>query len=499
MKLEKKFNKYDEYQAYSLYESLVYNVKDFGKVNKKEMLKEIIDVYKIDGYLYSICTLRELELLRYLRKNDLTKTDRKKYDWEINELSNKLIINKSKCEIYEEQVDNVINALKTKINKQMKNQKDFYVFIVGVVRTNGTMLVKSLKNLVVNVFNVDENLLGEEFNNPFIHYYCCCYQEFKSEDENWNEYICYRNYYDYIDEINENRKKYALSGTFHSSVEENEEMFYYGYHLSNEKVRKLFDEVKKHRMKSMLLKEIERYRVLGSHSGLAYFIDKEMLSKIEDALSIEPSPSYCGFSKKELEEEKKKRENLKIIFSRVMQNDAHLPRRGADQFYKLYLSLIDYVNQKYEINLDVGKIEKQEETNPELIKDIDDYLWKHKNVIDEYIKDNPLNLKQDELDIVANFKSALTSDEFILVGFDRDYTRILSNDGMIYMVKGIRDNIDKMIKNREIPVHIKTTLLMFKGRIIHNSFMYYRDIDYSSDLRNEIAFLCDKAKECYEL
>ena len=56
-----------------------------------------------------------------------------------------------------------------------------------------------------------------------------------------------------------------------------------------------------------------------------------------------------------------------------------------------------------------------------------------------------------------------------------------------------------MIKNREIPVHIKTTLLMFKGRIIHNSFMYYRDIDYSSDLRNEIAFLCDKAKECYEL
>ena len=67
-----------------------------------------------------------------------------------------------------------------------------------------------------------------------------------------------------------------------------------------------------------------------------------------------------------------------------MQNDAHLPRRGAEQFYKLYLSLIDYVNQKYEINLDVGKIEKQEETNPELIKDIDDYLWKHKNVIDEY-------------------------------------------------------------------------------------------------------------------
>ncbi len=190
---------------------------------------------------------------------------------------------------------------------------------------------------------------------------------------------------------------------------------------------------------------------------------------------------------------------MKIIFSRVKQNDAHLPRRGADQFYKLYLSLIDYVNQKYEINLDVGKIEKQEETNPELIKDIDDYLWEHKNVIDEYIKDNPLNLKQDELDIVANFKSALTSDEFILVGFDRDYTRILSNDGMIYMVKGIRDNIDKMIKNREIPVHIKTTLLMFKGRIIHNSFMYYRDIDYSSDLRNEIAFLCDKAKECYEL
>ena len=45
---------------------------------------------------------------------------------------------------------------------------------------------------------------------------------------------------------------------------------------------------------------------------------------------------------------------------------------------------------------------------------------------DEFIKENPYN-----------FKKHVKSNFLMIVGFDKDYTKILAEDGKLYMVKGL--------------------------------------------------------------
>lgn len=62
---------------------------------------------------------------------------------------------------------------------------------------------------------------------------------------------------------------------------------------------------------------------------------------------------------------------------------------------------------------------------------------------------------------IEGFKSALARENFVIVGFEREYTKLLSEDGKIYMVKGIRVDFDKIIDSDEIPKMIKITLLYY--------------------------------------
>lgn len=69
------------------------------------------------------------------------------------------------------------------------------------------------------------------------------------------------------------------------------------------------------------------------------------------------------------------------------------------------------------------------------------------------------------------FENAVPSDYFVIVGFEREYTKILSDDGKLYMVKGVRADFDKIINSSDIPIIISKILLMFKKNIIFKSFL----------------------------
>lgn len=59
----------------------------------------------------------------------------------------------------------------------------------------------------------------------------------------------------------------------------------------------------------------------------------------------------------------------------------------------------------------------------------------------------------------------------MIVGFDKDYTKILVEDGKLYMVKGLKSNIDKVVSRELIPTLISTTLIMFKGTIVYSGLL----------------------------
>ena len=178
-------------------------------------------------------------------------------------------------------------------------------------------------------------------------------------------------------------------------------------------------------------------------------------------------------------------------FSYIPQNNAHLCKNAADHYYKLYFALLDYINIKYKIHPEIKKIYKQEGLDVNKLNDIDKYLWKHKNIIDDFIKDNNYKFTEKELSEINEFKNAVTSDYFVIVGFDREYTKILSDDGKLYMVKGIRSDFDKIMNPKELPKIISTTLLMFNGNIVFKSFFGKIDIVFGNDVKKDIV---DKMK-----
>ena len=99
------------------------------------MIEEIISEYSTTDYsLYTLCTMRKLKLLHQLYYHPEKLVDRRKYYWEINALTNKLIIDFFTNEIYEDQRENVKIALDKYKARPQKGEDDIVAFMVGLCK-----------------------------------------------------------------------------------------------------------------------------------------------------------------------------------------------------------------------------------------------------------------------------------------------------------------------------------------------------------------------------
>lgn len=442
-----------------------------------------------------------IKCFKKIRNNKLNNQD--KYFWELYQLQDKLIIDEN-CNIFEELEDCVDEALKIKIDTRNRNIKEFNVFVVGIIKINASTLTMALKSIINGIYKMNDELTESIlYGSPFIHYYCGVTDRWMESYNEYKEEFYYRDYEGLLEDIDEKRKEYGIAGSMPFNPDSFSDMFYYGMPLDNPTCKKLYDEILKSKHRDFLFDSIEMRRIFNTEDYIADItkITGEKLNNlINEGIKEIPCTVMNGFTPNLYYKEKEEEKINNVRFTHVTQNDAHLPRRGADQFYKLYFALLDYTNKKYNINPNVGKIYKQEGLDVRELASINDYLFENKNIIDEFIKDNSYTLNEEELEIISGFKTALKKDMFVVVGYERNYTKILSpEEGKIYMVKGVRDNLDKVLKNFELPIIIKTTLLMFKGNIIYNSFLSNYNIGFGNDIKRSIINDYEKAMEYYHL
>lgn len=500
MKLKDEFVKLPKYEAYDMYEKIVYNVKDYDDITRSKMLNEILKQYELENYMYHICTTRELEFLSQFQNKKLKPNEIKKYKWEIETLNRKGIFSATTYAIFEEQKENVKRTIteyqKNKIRKE-KND-DLILLIIGVVRTNAEILVKALNSMISGIYNIDSKDLDRLYGNPLIHFYCSFKYEYVESLKSEEEVIYYRDYWFMLDVLFTARKEFGIAGSMQVDIRDYYDMFYYGYPIKKESVQKMLSMMKRG-MLSVFETTIERARVLNYREPLNLMLNGKLLKIVYDALDDTPCAAMNGFTPNEYQKERNKEEIIMQEFPRIPQNNARLCKNAADEFYKLYFAVLDYTNKKYNINPDIRKIYKQEGLDVRDLSPINDYLWKNKSIIDEFISLNPNNMTKEELDIISGFKSAVTSDKFVITGFEREYTEFLSDDGKIYMVKGIRSNFDELIAKEDIPVIVSTTLLMFKDNIVYNSFFSHIDIKFGNDVKEYILEEYNKAMKYYHL
>ncbi len=494
MKLKEEFIHYSKEIVYDMYMRIVYDYKFYDSITRGKMLEEIVKEYAQEHFLYAICTQKELEFLQEVQKHQLQKKDLQKYAWEIRELNNKGIFSNTTFTIFEEFQEIVKKELKfyegRKIQKQ--NMDKLITFIISIVKINGEMLTKALGSILESMWSIPYNDFNSLLGNPLIHFYCDFSSKYIESFEREEETIYYREYWNLLDDLDDARQKFGIAGTNPFDIRDYYDIFYYGFPIRNEKVKLMYDTIRKRPISAFLFRTIDEARVLNYREVLSFIFEGKDLKIINEALDEMPCSAMNGFTPKDYKKEMYKSIDLHKQLVIIPQHNAHLCKDAADLYYKLYFGVLDYTNKKYHLCPEIVRIYKQEGLDVNKLMKVDDYLWEHKNIIDDFVIENPYNFTNEELEIIKGFKSAVTSDHFLLMGFEREYTEILSEDGKLYMVKGVRADIDKIISPTEIPKMIKTTLLMFQGKLIFNSFFSYVGIQAGNEI---IEYALENAKK----
>lgn len=151
-------------------------------------------------------------------------------------------------------------------------------------------------------------------------------------------------------------------------------------------------------------------------------------------------------------------------------------KEDADLFYKLWLPLLSYVNQKNKIYRESQLLLKPNALDHQKLKIIADKLWEDVSVIDEYLVKIKDALPEEHRLIIRSWKRRV-SGEFILERhLKKGSMFIYIENNEVYQVSGITSSWDEMFGYRPLPVIMKATLIPFKDVIISDGLVMPYDI-----------------------
>jgi len=171
-----------------------------------------------------------------------------------------------------------------------------------------------------------------------------------------------------------------------------------------------------------------------------------------------------------------------------------LSEEDTELFYKLYLALLVYTNQQKGIIRSVTTVDEFMQSPSEEINKIREALYGQPGLIEAFVKENPFNFSQDELEIVRGWNNFLKA-EFYLFRYLKKYAIFLDNRsppkayGVLALVSDFQD-----IVSQELPVYLKAVLLPFKGQIIHDGILIPYPVSFGPGIRQDLKERYQEAK-----
>ena len=87
---------------------------------------------------------------------------------------------------------------------------------------------------------------------------------------------------------------------------------------------------------------------------------------------------------------------------------------------------------------------------------------------------------------------------FIISRYELEYTAFMSKDNA-YMIKGLNDNIDKIIPYNELPYVTETTIIPFKGNLVYDGMLVGTNIKMGPEYNQIIEKEYDSMMKYYYL
>ncbi|KYC52616.1 MAG: hypothetical protein AMQ74_00683 [Candidatus Methanofastidiosum methylothiophilum] len=171
-----------------------------------------------------------------------------------------------------------------------------------------------------------------------------------------------------------------------------------------------------------------------------------------------------------------------------------LSQEEIDQFIRLYKSLLIYAKQK---NKGFNKLSKEKRMYKDEWLNLRDILANNMTIIDEYINENPYNLKSEELNIIKQWKNGIYSN-FFIIEYENEYTVMYDNQsGKSYAVMSLNDPISEFIEY--IPSYVRTFLLPFKGKIVYDGLINTDNVIFVGSTLKSIMSMYKKSIAKYGL
>ena len=154
----------------------------------------------------------------------------------------------------------------------------------------------------------------------------------------------------------------------------------------------------------------------------------------------------------------------------VEEIEMRLSREEVELFYRLYRPLLVYANAKLNMVKGVSSPDEIEEIPLEETNRIRVELYKHPELMESFVRENPFNFSEEELRVIRSWKDFVKG-RFIILHHLRNYTIFLDPDDppKAYGVLALGTSFQEMFPY--LPVMVEAVLLPFEGRIIYDGVL----------------------------
>lgn len=162
-----------------------------------------------------------------------------------------------------------------------------------------------------------------------------------------------------------------------------------------------------------------------------------------------------------------------------------LSEKDGKLYYKLWLPLLDFVNKKYKVNINLEKIESAESLNPNEVKAVSDKLCENVLVIDEYLL-NCKEMPDEHKEIIRGWKRSVRGRFIIERHLKKGSIMISMEDKKVYQVSGIVSSIEEMFFYSSLPLVVEATLMLFRNIIITDGLIMPYNIVIGGNMKKAL-------------
>ena len=161
-----------------------------------------------------------------------------------------------------------------------------------------------------------------------------------------------------------------------------------------------------------------------------------------------------------------------------------LSENESSKFYQLWFQLLTYVNYKYKILPNINLAFTSKGVDMDKILLIRNYLWDNDNILEEVYLNNPLNLNQEDLEILISWRKRVIG-RLVILKHLKKYTVMMSEDN-IYGVLGIVSPLEEMYPNYTLPILTEAVLIPFEDKIIYDGILLPYNFNFRSGAKKII-------------